>query len=86
MYFDNNEHFLVFVNEKYPNLNIYRYINPRKNFGHDTYVLYDQVLKKVIAKYHRVSGYSISHLSGLAIRVACENEQDPYKILESYLN
>lgn len=71
MYFNGNRHWLSEVNSKYPYLNIYTYIYPKKILGHDTYILYDQNLKKVILQYHLISGYFRNPLSGLAESFDC---------------
>lgn len=90
MYFNNNKHYLLSVNNKYPNLNVYTYINPKMHFGHDTDILYDQNLNKIIVTYHQIRGYSTNFLSGTAEHVSCKDRTHPYndsyKLLERYLN
>ncbi|MGQ0285951.1 hypothetical protein ACT2CV_01920 [Pasteurellaceae bacterium 22721_9_1] len=88
MSFNGNKHDLRTVNSKYPYLNIYKYIYPRTIFGHNTFVLYDQNLKKVIVQYHLIAGYFRNPLSGLAESFKC-NENDMSEgsdLMDNYLN
>ena len=88
MYFDRNKHFLSEVNSKYPYLNIYVYITPKKIFGHNTFVLYDHNLKQVIVKYHLIAGYFMTPISGVPEKFEC-NENDISEgsdLMNDYLN
>ncbi|QGM81715.1 hypothetical protein A6A10_07905 [Otariodibacter oris] len=88
MYFNGNKHYLISVNNKYPYLNSYSYINPTTIFGHNTYVLYDNKLKKEVFQYHSIAGYYTNPLSGLADNFACNENyfSDFDKLLQNYLH
>ncbi|MBF0785819.1 hypothetical protein E4T80_10130 [Muribacter muris] len=88
MYFNGNEHSLSSVNSRYPNVNIYTYVYPETIFGHNTFILYDHKLEKVIVQYNDIAGYMISPLSGLADSYRCNNSHisDGIELIEKYLN
>ncbi|AUI66238.1 MULTISPECIES: hypothetical protein [Glaesserella] len=88
MYFNGNRHTLSSINDKHPNLNIYVYIFPRTILGHDTFILYDYKLQKIILQYNLIGGYVRNPLSGLPESFDCNNNamSDGLKLIESYLN
>ncbi|MDO4698428.1 MAG: hypothetical protein Q4A60_07125 [Pasteurellaceae bacterium] len=88
MYFNGNKHYLDEVNNKYPHLNSYSYINPTTVFGHNTFILYDQNLKQVILQYHLIAGYFTSPLSGLADSIKCNTNaiSEGSELIRNYLN
>ena len=86
MYFNGNKHFLSSVNSKYPYLNKYTYINTTKLFGHNTFVLYDQKLQKIIVQYNEIEGYPKNpFFSG---RFPCNENSilEADKLLKTYLH
>lgn len=86
MDFNGNKHFLIAVNSKYPYLNKYTYINTTKMFGHNTFILYDQKLQKIIVQYNDIEGYLKNHFfSG---RFPCNENSisESNKLLKTYLN
>ncbi|NBI14125.1 hypothetical protein GVX81_11150 [[Haemophilus] felis] len=86
MYFNGDKHDLDKINNKYPYLNLYSYINPTKAFGHNTFILYDQKLKKSIAQYNEIEGYFETNIFVFSGRFQCnENSLSrAYKSLEKY--
>ncbi|MGX2951685.1 hypothetical protein ACWIUA_12440, partial [Ursidibacter sp. B-7004-1] len=87
MDFNSTMHSLISVNEKYPNLNLYYYVNPRTILGHDTFILYDQKLKRRILQYNLISGYYRLPFFGTINQVKCDDlGQDYFDLIESYLN
>ncbi|SUU38475.1 Uncharacterised protein [Actinobacillus seminis] len=86
MDFYNNRHSLISVNSKYPNLNLYVYINPTTIFGHDTYILYDHKLKAKILQHNEIAGYYRVPFVGVSNRIACNLDKKHYDLIESYLN
>lgn len=89
MFFDNKEYWLLSVNEKYPNLNLYLYINPKNYFGYEGKVLYDQTLNKIIARHNTILGYVQNRVfEGGSKRINCKGNirVSPIDLLESYLN
>lgn len=88
MLLDGKKNELYLVNKNYLYLNIYIYVNPRNYLGHDTYILYDHKLKKMIVRYNRISGYSISKLFGSIGINSCKNNSiaSPILYLQNYLN
>ncbi|NBI14145.1 hypothetical protein GVX81_11280 [[Haemophilus] felis] len=87
MYFNGDRHWLSEVNSKYPYLNIYKYIYPKKILGHDTFILYDQNLKKRIVQYNIIGGYFRNPFSGLAGSFDCNKNamSDGLDLIEDYL-
>ncbi|MDY5847080.1 hypothetical protein [Actinobacillus porcinus] len=87
MYFDEHRHYLSSINNKYPNLNIYVYIYPKTIFGHDTYILYDQKIKKIILQYHLIGGYFNNPFSGLSESFDCNENaiSNGLEFIKSYL-
>ncbi|SUB33492.1 Uncharacterised protein [[Pasteurella] mairii] len=86
MDFDNNRHSLISVNSKYPNLNLYMYINPTTILGHDTYILYDHKLKAKILQHNEIAGYYRVPFVGVSNRIACNLDQKHFDLIESHLN
>ncbi|NBI13548.1 hypothetical protein GVX81_07985 [[Haemophilus] felis] len=87
MYFNGNKHSLSSVNNKYPYLNSYSYINPAKILGHNTFVLYDQHLKRTVVQYHFIAGYFRDPFSGLAGSFKCNENaiSEGSALIEDYL-
>ncbi|QTM01987.1 hypothetical protein GM698_01210 [Mannheimia sp. ZY171111] len=86
MNFNGNRHFLFTVNSKYPYLNQYIYINTTKMFGHNTFILYDHKLQKIIVQYNYITGYPKSpFFSG---RIPCNENSisESDELLDTYLH
>lgn len=63
------------------------YIYPKTIFGHDTYILYDQKIKKIILQYHLIGGYFNNHFSGLSESFDCNENaiSNGLEFIKSYL-
>lgn len=85
MNFYGKEHRLRAINNKYPNINIYSYIYPENILGHNTFILYDKNLEKIIVQYNMILGsYENNILSG---NFYCKENgvAEAYNLLENYL-
>ncbi|QLB45307.1 hypothetical protein HV561_05830 [Mannheimia pernigra] len=86
MNFNGNRHFLFAVNSKYPYLNQYIHINTTKMFGHNTFILYDQKLQKIIVQYNETEVYpKTPFFSG---RIPCNENSisESDELLDTYLH
>lgn len=85
MNFYEKEHRLRAINNKYPNIKIYSYIYPENILGHNTFILYDKNLEKIIIQYNMIFGsYENNILSG---NFYCKENgvAEAYNLLENYL-
>lgn len=85
VHFYGKEHKLRAINNKYPNINIYSYIYPKNILGRNTFILYDNNIKKKIVQYNMIFGHGNNIFFSGQFYCKEDGIAQAYKLLENFL-